>query len=75
MTNPFLRIPQQTRLWSYGVGTTGVALAGIYGIVDENQAAGWVALLGALFNGAMAASNTAAQRKVTAEPELSDDWA
>jgi len=42
----------------YVVFTAVVALAGIYGLVDEKQAAGWVALASALLSGSMAIANT-----------------
>lgn len=52
------RIPQETRAVLYRVSTAGVFLAGTYGLVSEQQAAGWAALALALFGGTMAVANT-----------------
>ena len=52
------RIPESTRHTIYSVGLAVIALAGIYGMVSDVQAIGWVAVVTALFNGTMAVANT-----------------
>lgn len=54
----FTKIPESTRALLYRLSTAVVLLAGTYGVVDEQQAAGWAALAAALFGGAMATANT-----------------
>lgn len=36
------------RLWIYGVTTAGLALAGVYGLVDGEEAAAWLFLVAAI---------------------------
>jgi len=52
------RIPEATRHSLYRLGLAIVALAGVYGLVSDVQAAGWVAVVTALFSSAMAVANT-----------------
>lgn len=52
------RIPESTRHYLYRLVLAIVALAGVYGLVTDVQAAGWIAVVTALFSSAMAVANT-----------------
>jgi hypothetical protein len=56
--NALTKIPEATRAWLYRVSTAVILLAGIYGLVDDQAAAGWTALAAAIFSGVMATANT-----------------
>lgn len=49
---------EATRAWIYRVSLPVIGLLGIYGIVDEAQAAGWGALALAVANTGLAVGNT-----------------
>ena len=63
------RIPEATRAWLYRVATAVVLLAGLYGIIDDEVAAGWAALVAALLSGTLATANTSTKPAVEAPPE------
>lgn len=50
----------RVRRWLYAVTTAALAVAGVYGIVDGNQAAAWAGLAAAVT--ATAAANTPTQQ-------------
>ncbi len=51
-------LTEPRRAWLYRISLAVIALLGIYGIVDEQQAAGWAALAVALLNTGLATANT-----------------
>ena len=46
------------RAWAYRVMLALTALAVIYGVVSDEQAAGWVAVITAILGNGLAAKNT-----------------
>lgn len=51
-----------TRAWAYRVSLAVITVAGVYGIVSDQQSAGWVALATALFSSGLAAVNTSTRK-------------
>jgi hypothetical protein len=49
---------EATRAWIYRISVALVALAVIYGLVNDEQAAGWVGLVLALTGNGLASLNT-----------------
>ena len=52
------KIPDATRARLYQIALAVVVLAGLYGLINETTAVGWVALVTAVFGGSMAVANT-----------------
>jgi len=52
------KIPESTRARLYQIALAVVVLAGLYGLINETVAVGWVALVTAVFGGSMAVANT-----------------
>lgn len=46
------------RAWIYRVALAVIVVAGVYGLVDDAQAAAWVALAAAVLSGGVAAAHT-----------------
>lgn len=46
------------RAWLYRIALPVIALAGIYGLIDGQQAAGWVALAAAILSSGVAVAHT-----------------
>jgi len=55
---------EATRAWIYRVALAVIALAGIYGVVDESQTAGIVAVVTALLSSGLAVRNTSTVRPI-----------
>ena len=55
---------EPTRAWLYRVALAIIALAGIYGVVDESQTAGIVAVVTALLSSGLAVRNTSTARPI-----------
>jgi hypothetical protein len=53
-----MNMSEATRAWIYRVVLALLLVAGIYGLVDEQQAAGWGALALAVFGNGLAVLNT-----------------
>jgi hypothetical protein len=56
--NFLTKIPESTRARLYQIALAVVVLAGLYGLINETVAVGWVALVTAVFGGSMAVANT-----------------
>ena len=56
--NFLTKIPDTTRARLYQIALAVVLLAGLYGLINETVAAGWIALATAVFGGSMAVANT-----------------
>lgn len=63
-------IPENVRHLLYQVSTALVLLAGTYGLLNEQQAAGWLALAAALFSGTLAVANTSKKLPPPPPPEF-----
>lgn len=63
-------IPEPTRHMLYQLSTAIVLLAGTYGLVNEQQAAGWLAFAAALFSGTLAVANTSKKLPPPPPPEF-----
>ncbi len=53
---------ESTRAWIYRVCLAVVALAVVYGVVSDEQAASWVAVVTALLGNGLASLNTSTKR-------------
>ena len=53
---------EQTRAWVYRISLAVIAVAGVYGLVSEQQAAAWVGVLLAITGNGLAAVNTSTKR-------------
>lgn len=55
----------KARKWAYGVTGAGLAVAGVYGLLDGQQIAAWMGLSAALFG--LAIANTPSSSDTTAD--------
>ena len=57
---------ERARAYAYRIALPIITLAGIYGLLDERQAAGWIALAAAIFSSSLAIGHTTTK---PAEPQ------